>query len=97
MLPLDSFFALNDSLVRLEPYPLAIRSSSAEITEAVRAALHGPDFLEHLSAGGLGPASPPWVAPIPWQSLVPVFHPQLRNEVEAAARVRRPRGEARRA
>ncbi len=53
-----------------------IHSNSRAIGESIRAALHGPEFVDHLNAGGLGPASPPWVPPIPWQTLWPIFHPE---------------------
>ncbi len=82
VLPLDSFFAPDDSLVCREPYPLTIRSSSPDLSESIRAALHGPEFLEHLNAGGLGPEPPSWVTPIPWQSLVPIIHPEMRHTDE---------------
>jgi len=75
-LPLDLLYDLKDRLDVSGPYPLLIQSNSREVSETIRAALHGPEFLDHLNAAGLGPASPPWVAPIPWESLVPIFHPE---------------------
>ncbi len=75
-LPLNLLYGLQDRLDVLEPFPLVIHSNSRAIGESIRAALHGPEFLEHLNAGGLGPASPSWVPPIPWGTLWPIFHPE---------------------
>jgi hypothetical protein len=84
VLPLDSFFAADDSLECLEPYPLTIRSSSPDISQFIRAAVHGPEFLEHLNAGGLGPKPPPWVNPIGCRSRLPIPYAEWRRADESA-------------
>jgi hypothetical protein len=75
VIPLDTPYGLTKELFVPEPFPLRVHSRSGEVNRFLRAALHGPEFLRHLSAGGLGPDSPPWVAPIPWDSLLPILLP----------------------
>jgi hypothetical protein len=77
-LPLDTREGFPQVTLAVEPYPMMVQSRSEEVSQAIRSALYGPDFLEHLNAGGLGPEPPPWVAPIPWASLAPIFHPEYR-------------------
>jgi hypothetical protein len=85
VMPLDSLLGLKDDSLTLEPFPTRILSNSWEVSQAIRSALYGPDFLEHLNAGGLGPEPPPWVAPLPWASLAPIFHPEAFHPRAAAA------------
>jgi hypothetical protein len=77
-LPLDTREGFPQETLAVEPYPLMVQSRSEEVSQALLAALYGPDFLEHLNAGGLGPEPPPWVLPIPWASLARAYHPEYR-------------------
>jgi hypothetical protein len=74
-LPLGALYRLNREQFASGPYPLLIHSRSREVNRLLQDVLLGPEFLTHLSAGGLGPDSPPWVPPIPWETLTPIYLP----------------------
>jgi hypothetical protein len=75
VIPLDTPHGLAVKCFAPRPFPLFLQSRSRAVNRLLQDVLHGPEFLGHLSAGGLGPDSPPWVAPIPWESLVPIYLP----------------------
>jgi hypothetical protein len=86
LLPLDSLLQLKDDSFNLEPFPLRILSNTREWSLAIRAALHGPDFMDHLNAAGLDSQPPSWMTPIPWTSMAPFYAPIYATEAYRARR-----------